>query len=495
MDTAPFLIPVLVNSTQFTDAQADSGCHCYAAVSEPFMQRCRLARVPLPERREVRTAVTTSRRGGRKFEKTSLITYTAKSVADIDGWESPVVAYVIPGLTRDLILGAPWMARHDVTLRAKQRELVVHSAGDLVIQATEARRVPHPTAAVMGSTFAALIRRETKARTGCQLVATSLYDITSVLRVGALSPAAATSPKSLPDEVEQFRELFDKEQASALPPHRGSHNHHIRLRKNPDGSDPELPWGPLYNMPRDHLLEVRKQITELMDKGWIRASSSAAAAPVLLAKKPGGGWRFCVDYRVLNKVTEQDRYPLPLVKETLRSLAGARWFTKLDVRAAFHKLRVAEGQEHLTAFRTRFGLFEYLVCPFGLAGAPATFQRYINGALGETLGDFTTAYLDDVLIYSSGSRKDHWEKVKVVLTKLQQAGLHLDLEKCEFAVEEVKYLGFIIHAGREVRPDPAKIAAIRDWEAPTRVKGVRSFLGFANFTAILSHVSQTLRPL
>ena len=96
----------------------------------------------------------------------------------------------------------------------------------------------------------------------------------------------------------------------------------------------------------------------MIDKGWIRASSSPAAAPVLLVKKGDGGWRFCIDYRALNKITQQDRYPLPLIKETLRSLAGARWFTKLDVRAAFYRIRVAEGDEHLTAFRTRFSLFE-----------------------------------------------------------------------------------------------------------------------------------------
>ena len=126
-------------------------------------------------------------------------------------------------------------------------------------------------------------------------------------------------------------------------------------------------------MSRDELLVLRKTITDLLDKGWIRASSSSAGAPVLFVKKPGGGLRFCVDYRALNAITEQDRYPLPLIRETLRSLSQARWFTKLDVRAAFHRLRIREGDEWKTAFRTRFGLFEWLVTPFGLAEAPATF--------------------------------------------------------------------------------------------------------------------------
>src|ERR1700742_367100 len=163
-------------------------------------------------------------------------------------------------------------------------------------------------------------------------------------------------------------------------------------------------------------------ITDLLDKGWIRASSSAAGAPVLFAKKPGGGLRFCVDYRALNAITKHDRYPLPLIRETLRSLAKARWFTKIDVRAAFHPIRIKEGDEWKTAFRTRYGLFEWLVTPFGLTGAPATFQRYINRTLQDYLDEFCSAYIDDILIYSDGSLKDHRQKVKQVLQRLQDAG-------------------------------------------------------------------------
>ena len=210
-------------------------------------------------------------------------------------------------------------------------------------------------------------------------------------------------------------------------------------------------------MSRDQLLELRAQLTDLLDKGWIRASSSSAGSPVLLVKKASGGWRLCVDYRGLNKITVADRYPLPLIKETLRMLSGARWFTKVDVRAAFHKLRVANGDEAKTAFRTRFGLFEWLVCPFGLTGAPASFQRYINGALKEALGDFATAYLDDVLIYSGGSRADYFTKAKRVLTLLRDAQLNLDLKKSVFAAKEVCYLSYVIKAGRAIRLDLDKL--------------------------------------
>ena len=122
------------------------------------------------------------------------------------------------------------------------------------------------------------------------------------------------------------------------------------------------------------ILVLRKTLTEYLDKGFIRVSNSPAAAPVLFAEKPGGGLRFCVDYRALNQLTRKDRYPLPLINETLERIGKATWFTKLDIIAAFHKIRIAEGKEWMTAFRTRYGLFEWLVTPFGLANAPTPFK-------------------------------------------------------------------------------------------------------------------------
>ena len=133
------------------------------------------------------------------------------------------------------------------------------------------------------------------------------------------------------------------------------------------------PWGPLYSMSREELLVLRKTLNDHMNKGWIRASSSSAGAPVLFVCKANGDLWFCCDYQAINKLTRQDQYPLPLIKETLRAVGDADWYTKVDVASAFHRLRVKAGDEWKTAFRTRFGLFEWLVTPFGLAGAPASF--------------------------------------------------------------------------------------------------------------------------
>jgi hypothetical protein len=140
-----------------------------------------------------------------------------------------------------------------------------------------------------------------------------------------------------------------------------------------------------------------------------------------------------VDYRKLNEITIKNRYPIPLIQETLNRLSKAKFYTKLDIIAAFNRLRIAEGDEWLTAFRTRYGLFEYLVMPFGLANAPSTFQHYVNDTLRPFLDVFCTAYMDDTLIYSN-TLEEHREHVTQVLKAFEKAGLQLDINKCEFHV-------------------------------------------------------------
>jgi RNase H-like domain found in reverse transcriptase/Reverse transcriptase (RNA-dependent DNA polymerase)/Integrase zinc binding domain/Chromo (CHRromatin Organisation MOdifier) domain len=187
---------------------------------------------------------------------------------------------------------------------------------------------------------------------------------------------------------------------------------------------------------------------------------------------------------------------LPLIHETLQNIGRAKWFTKLDVTAAFHKIRIAKGDEWKTAFHTRYGLYEWLVTPFGLANAPSTFQRYINWALRDFLDDFCSAYIDDILIFTDGSRTEHQTHVRKVMTRLRDAGLQLDIDKCEFEVKQTKYLGFIIDTETGVQMDPDKVKAILDWEAPTSATAVRSFLGFANFyRTFIRNYSDLMLPL
>ena len=277
----------------------------------------------------------------------------------------------------------------------------------------------------------------------------------------------------LPSRYFEFLDVFSKKDADTLPPHR-AHDHAIHLKK---GAQP--PAFALYGMSRDEILELRRYLDENLSKGFIRASRSQAAAPVLFVKKPGGGLRFCVNYRGLNAITVKNRYPLPLISETLNRLSRAKIFTKLDIISAFNRLRIKEGDEALTAFRTRFGLFEYLVMPFGLCNGPASFQEYINNTLREHLDKFCTAYLDDILIYSD-NELEHEVHVKLILRKLREAGLQADITKCEFHVTQVPYLGLIITT-EGIKMDPSKIDTIVNWPTLINVKDVQSFLGFANF--------------
>jgi hypothetical protein len=168
----------------------------------------------------------------------------------------------------------------------------------------------------------------------------------------------------------------------------------------------------------------------------------------------------------------------------------------MNVRAAFYKLCIKKENEWKTAFRTRFGLFKWVITPFGLAEALAIFQKYINSILNDFLDKFCSAYMNNVFIYSDGSYQDYMSKVKKVLRRFHKAGLKLDIEKSEFAFSEVKYLGFIISAGEGIKIDPGKVETIKKWKAPITVKGVRSFIGFSNFyRGFIKNFSEIAAPI
>src|SRR6185369_1752224 len=172
-----------------------------------------------------------------------------------------------------------------------------------------------------------------------------------------------------------------------------------------------------------------------------------------------------VDYRALNKVTIKDRCPLPLINETMDQLKEASIFTKLDLEGAYNLLRIQKNDEWKTAFRTRYGHFEYLVMPFGLSNAPASFQAFINDVLRKYLDHFVVVYLDDILIYSR-NKTEHVKHVRQVMKTLIDAKLKAKISKCEFHKTEVEFLGFII-SGKGVSMDPKKVQTIQDWKSPT----------------------------
>lgn len=296
----------------------------------------------------------------------------------------------------------------------------------------------------------------------------------------------------VPEDYHEYLNEFSKFESNQLADHRYI-DHHIHLK---EGSRPEdLGYSPLYKMSLGELEECRRYIVDNLKKGFIESSTAPWAAPVLFVPKANGALRFCVDYRKLNALTKRDQYPLPLIEETLAQIAEAKIFTKIDIRQAFHKIRLARAEdEELTTFRTRYGSYKYKVVPFGLTNGPATFQRFINDTLRGYLDDFCHAYIDDILIYSA-SEKEHKKHVRLVLERLRQAGLQADLAKCEFHVTRTKYLGFIVST-EGVAVDPDKIVAVKDWEPPRTVKEVQSFLGFCNFyRKFVPEYSRLAKPL
>ena len=410
---------------------------------------------------------------------------------DIEGHMEKMWLYISEGEKEyDIILGRPWMSKNNVQIAPAQASILI-GISNLKITSKESLP-PLPIKGTSAQGFQALIHRNKRLFNDARIFAASMADIEKALAVKQQVDPRTKLPRSLQDLYHHFL----KEEADKLPPHRGPGIDLAIEIKEKEGKPQEIPWGPLYSMTQEELLVLRKELTSYLDRGFIRVSRSSAAAPVLLAHKPGGGLRFCVDYRALNAITQKDRYPIPLIKETLSQIGKAKWYTKLDVIQAFHKIRIAKGDEWKTAFRTRFGLFEWLVTPFGLANAPANFQRYINWVLREHIDDFCSAFIDDVLVYSSGSLKEHEAKVRQVIEKLGAAGLQLDIKKCEFGTKRVKYLGFIIEAEKGISMDPEKTKAIQDWEPPKTVKGVRSFIGFANFyRQFISNFSEIAAPL
>ena len=221
-----------------------------------------------------------------------------------------------------------------------------------------------------------------------------------------------------PDWLMPVINVFNRQDAKTLPPPKKGIDHEINFVEGKTNDD--VPAMPLYQMSKDQLLVLRKTLTELLDNGFIRVSNSPAAAPVIFVKKPGRGLRFCVDYCRLNEISRKDSYPIPRIDETLRTIAAAKYIPKVDVISAFHRIRIKDGDEWKTAFNTRFGLYEWLVTPFGLTSAPATFQRYINWVLRGELDICCSAYIDDVVIYND-TQKEHRSAVLRIIRKLADA--------------------------------------------------------------------------
>ncbi|GJY83958.1 putative reverse transcriptase domain-containing protein [Tanacetum coccineum] len=234
-----------------------------------------------------------------------------------------------------------------------------------------------------------------------------------------------------------------------------------------------------YRLAPSEMKELFGQLKELSDKGFIRPSSSPWGAPVLFIEKKDGSFRMCIDYRELNKLTVKNRYPLPKMNDLLDQLQGSNIYSKIDLRSGHHKLKVREADISKTAFRTRYGHYEFQVMPFGLTNAPAVFMDLMNRVCKPYLDKFVIVFIDDILIYSK-NEKEHKEHLKQILELLKKEELYAKFSKCEFWIPKVQFLGHVIDS-EGIHVDPAKIESIKDWTSPKSPTEIRQFLGLAGY--------------
>jgi hypothetical protein len=227
------------------------------------------------------------------------------------------------------------------------------------------------------------------------------------------------------------------------------------------------------------MAELKKQLQELLDKGFIRPSTSPCGCPALFVKKKDESLRLCVVYHPLNAVTIKNNYPLPRIDVLFDQLVEAKVFSKIDLRSSYHQIKIRASDILKTAFSTRYGLYENLVMSFGLTNAPAYFMYLMNSVFMPELDKFVVVFIDDILVYSR-NEEEHTMHLHIVLQRLRDHHLYAKLSKCDFWLREIKFLGHTISQDG-ISVDPEKVQEVMDWKPLTTVQQIRSFLGLAGY--------------
>ena len=354
----------------------------------------------------------------------------------------------------DLILGMDWLSKNRAIVDCGQKTVVLRCSDqtEVIVQGIGS--------SVMSNVISTMQARRFM-RKGCETFLAVILD----------SKRSQVDVEKIP-VVREFPDVFPEE-LPGIP-----HEREVDLAIEIAPGTVPTSMAP-YRMAPTELKELKSQLQELLDKGFIRPSVSPWGAPVLFVKKKDGTLRMCIDYRQINKVTVKNKYPMPRIEDLFDQLKGAGVFSKIDLRSRYYQLRVKEGDVPKTAFRTRYGHYEFLVMPFGLTNAPAAFMDLMNRVFRPYVDQFVVVFIDDILVYSKDAQ-EHEQHLRIVLEALREKKLYAKLSKCDFWLKEVSFLCHIVFA-EGIRVDPAKIEAVVNWKSPQNVTEVRSFLGLAGY--------------
>ena len=380
--------------------------------------------------------------------------YFPSSRVEIKGQNLPADLICLNMEHYDVILGADWLTKHHASVDCGRNLVTFNNPKLQTFSFSGSRHHKHP---ILISALQAL----KLVSQGC-----SAY-----LAAITLSEPESPNLEDIP-VVREYPDVFP-DQLPGLPPKR-------EVQFSIDLIPGAAPVSKTpYRMSTAELKELKEQLMELLERGFIRPSTSPWGAPVLFVRKKDGTLRLCIDYRQLNQLTIKNKYPLPRIDDLFDQLAGSQYFSKIDLRSGYHQLRIKEEDIYKSAFRSRYGHYEFVVMPFGLTNAPAAFMQLMNDVFRPYLDQFVVVFIDDILIYSK-SKEEHETHLRTTLQLLRDHKLYAKLRKCEFWLEQVAFLGHVI-SKEGIAVDSSKIQAIRDWNRPTTVTEIRSFLGLAGY--------------
>ncbi|GBG91653.1 hypothetical protein CBR_g52689 [Chara braunii] len=363
----------------------------------------------------------------------------------------------------DMILGMSWLRSADHPVNFHDRTVHIRDRNGVLVPCTVA--TPHTSIACHVVSVARI--RDAIARNDIEEMAlVFLHALPS-----PDGPAASPPDPRISYLLDEYRDVF--EAPTGTVPDRPI-RHGITLEA---GAVPSR--GCIYRMSEEELEVLRAQLDDLLDKGWIRPSCSPYGASVLFVWKKNKDLRLCIDYRKLNAQTVKNVGPLPRIDDLLERLGGATYFSKVDLKSGYHQIEIQPQDRYKTAIKTRYGHFEWVVMPFGLTNAPATFQATMTTEFRDLRDRSVLIYLDDILAYRR-TLDEHIVHLRVVLDRLRLAKYKANLDKCEFAKQELEYLGHFV-TPKGIRPLADKIQAIVDWPEPRCTTDVRSFMGLAGY--------------